>query len=144
MPNPITAFDRFFTNGMSSEYKAMQVEVRRRLTHGFQFQANYTWSNVMSNSGITGSQSELDPTLNFFDPGYDWRRADFDVHHTFHLNTVYEFPFGRGRRWASSGVLGRVLEGWQTGALWTWRSGAPVTLLSGLGTINRQGNAASN
>jgi hypothetical protein len=144
LPNPITAFDRVFTNGMSSSYDAMQVEVRRRLTHGLQLQANYTWAKVLSNSGITGSQSELDPTLNFHDPGYNRSRADFDIHHTFHFLGVYEFPFGRGRRWVSNGILGRVFEGWQTGGLWTSRSGIPLTLVSGLGTLNRTGNSGNN
>ncbi len=144
LPNPFTAFDRIFTNGMSSSYDALQVEVRRRLTRGIQFQANYTWSKVLSNSGITGSQSELDNTLDFHQPGYDRTRASFDVHHTLHFNGVYQFPFGHGRRWLSSGILGKVLEGWQTGGLWTSRSGIPMTLVSGFGTINRAGNSGNN
>ena len=42
---------------MSSSYNALQAEIRRRLSDGIQFQANYTWSSqVLSNSGITGSQ----------------------------------------------------------------------------------------
>jgi hypothetical protein len=88
LANPITAFDQTFTNGMSSSYNALQAEIRRRLSHGVQFQANYTWSKVLSNSGITGSQSELDRTLDFNQPGYNRTRADFDIHHTLHLNGV--------------------------------------------------------
>jgi|GEM_PF-401480 len=144
LPNPFTAFDRVFTNGMMSTYDALQVELRRSLARGLQVQANYTWSKVLSNSGITGSQSELDSTLDFNQPRYDRTRASFDVHHTLHLNAVYEFPVGRGRRWLSGGVLGRVLEGWQTGGLWTSRSGIPMTFVSGLGTINRTGNSGNN
>jgi hypothetical protein len=41
-------------------------------------------------------------------------------------------------------VVGKILEGWQTGGLWTTRSGIPMTMVSGLGTINRTGNAANN
>src|SRR5260370_16347619 len=126
---------------MSSSYDALQVEVRRRLTRGIQFQANYTWSKVLSNSGITGSQSELDQTLDFHQPRYDRTRAAFDIHHTLHFNGVYEFPFGRGRRWLSSGILGKILEGWQTGGLWTSRSGIPMTKVSGPRTINRAGQS---
>ncbi len=99
---------------------------------------------MLSNAGITGSQSEPVRTLDFNNPAYDLTRADFDIHHTFHLNAVYEFPVGRGRRWLSNSVMGRVLEGWQTGGLWTWRSGIPITLTSGIGTINRTGNSTGN
>ena len=38
--------------------------------------------------------------------------------------------------------MGRVLEGWQSGALWTSRSGAPVTVLSARATVSR--NAGAN
>ncbi len=144
LANPLTAFDETFTNGMSSSYNALQVEVRRRLTRGLQFGANYTWAKVLSNSGITGSQSELDRTMDFNQQGYNRTRADFDIHHTFHLNGVYEFPVGRGRRWLSGGIAGKVLEGWQTGGLWTWRSGIPMTFTSGLGTVNRSGASTNN
>ena len=144
LANPLTAFDEVFTNGMSSSYHALQMEVRRRLSHGVQFQANYTWAKVLSNSGITGSQSELDRTLDFNQQRYNRTRADFDIHHTVHLNGVYEFPVGRGRHLLSKGVVGRVLEGWQTGGLWTSRSGIPITIASGLGTVNRSGAATTN
>src|SRR5260370_11566784 len=144
LANPLTAFDETFTNGMSSSYNSLQVEVRRRLSRGLQFQANYTWAKVLSNSGITGSQTELDRTLDFNQPGYNRTRADFDIHHTFHLNGVYEFPVGRGRRWLSRGIPGKVLEGWQTGGLWTSRSGIPMTFTSGLGTVNRSGASTNN
>ncbi len=144
MTNPFAAFDRVFTSGMHSRYDALQVELRRRLSHGLQIQANYTWAKVLSNSGITGSQSELDSTLDFHQPRYNRARADFDIHHTYHFNGIYELPFGSGRRWVSSGLLGRVLEGWQTGGLWTWRSGIPMTFVSGLGTLNRAGNSGNN
>jgi Carboxypeptidase regulatory-like domain len=144
LPNPLTSFDQVLTNGMSSSYNALQAEVRRRLSHGVQFQANYTWSKVYSNSGITGSQSELDRTLDFNQQNYNRTRADFDIHHTFHLNGVYEIPVGRGRRWLSHGFTGRVFEGWQTGGLWTSRSGIPMTLASGLGTVNRTTASTTN
>jgi Carboxypeptidase regulatory-like domain/TonB dependent receptor len=144
LANPLTAFNQTFTNGMSSSYNALQVEVRRRLSKGVQFGANYTWSKVLSNSGISGSQSELDRTLDFNQPGFNRTRADFDIHHTFHLNAVYELPVGRGRRWFSSGIGGKVLEGWQIGGLWTSRSGIPMTFASGVGTVNRSGASTAN
>jgi Carboxypeptidase regulatory-like domain/TonB dependent receptor len=144
LANPLTAFDQTFTNGMSSTYHALQAEIRRRLSRGVQFQANYTWAKVLSNSGITGSQSELDRTLDLQQPGYNRTRADFDIHHTLHLNGVFELPLGHGRKWLSHGILGKALEGWQTGGLWTARSGIPMTFASGLGTVNRTSAATGN
>jgi hypothetical protein len=50
---------------------------------------------------------------------------------------------GRGRANASEGVIGKVLEGWQIGAIWTWRSGRPMGILSGRGTLNRNGRSST-
>jgi len=140
--NPLTGVARILNNGMMSSYNAMQVEVRRRLSRGLQLQANYTFAKVLSNSGISGSQSELDPDLDLRNQAYSRSRASFDIRHTLHFNAVYEFPVGSGRRWASHGIIGKVLEGWQTGALWTSRSGSPITITSGRATVTR--NNGSN
>jgi hypothetical protein len=144
LPNPLTAFDQTFTNGMSSSYNGLQTEIRRRMSHGLQIMGNYTWSKVLSNSGVTGSQSELDRTLDFHQQSYNRTRADFDIHHTVHVTGVYQLPIGRGRSFASSGLIGRVLEGWQMGGLWTTRSGIPTTFASGIGTVNRASASTAN
>jgi hypothetical protein len=80
--------------------------------------------------------------LDLRQPDYSRSRASYDIRHTLHFNAVWEFPVGRGRRWASGGVLGKVLEGWQTGALWTSRTGAPITITSARATVTR--NSATN
>jgi hypothetical protein len=42
---------------------------------------------------------------------------------------TYELPFGRGKRWGSNatGVVRRVLSGWQMNTQFTTQSGFPVT-----------------
>jgi hypothetical protein len=140
--NPLTGVGRILSNGMMSSYNSLQVEVRRRLSRGLQLQGNYTYGKVLSNSGISGSQSELDVDLDLRNPNYSRSRASYDIRHTLHFNSVYEFPVGRGRRWASGGILGKLLEGWQTGTLWTSRSGAPISVTSGRATVTR--NNGSN
>jgi hypothetical protein len=140
--NPLTGVARILSNGMMSSYNSMQVEVRRRLSRGLQLHGNYTYGKVLSNSGISGSQSELDVDLDLRNPNYSRSRASFDIRHTLHFNSVYEFPVGRGRRWANSGILGKLLEGWQAGTLWTSRSGAPISVTSGRATVTR--NNGSN
>ncbi|MGA2270352.1 MAG: carboxypeptidase-like regulatory domain-containing protein [Bryobacteraceae bacterium] len=140
--NPLTGVARILSNSMHSSYDALQVEVRRSLSHGLQLQGNYVFGKVLSNSGITPSQSELDPDLDLRQPRYDRARASYDIRNTIHFNSVWEIPVGRGRRWASQGFIGKVLEGWQTGALWTTRSGFPITITSGRGTVSR--NSGTN
>lgn len=133
--NPLAFGADALTNGSSSTYHGLQMEFRRRLTAGVQLQGNYTFSKVLTDS--SGSATNFDAFLDLNHRRFDRTRALFDVRHTFHLNGIWELPVGRGRRYASTGVFGKVLEGWQTGAIWTWHSGAPFTIASGFGTINR-------
>jgi hypothetical protein len=142
--NPITGQARIFNNSYGSNYNSLQVEYRRAFSHGLQFQANYVYGKTLSNSGVTGSQSETDTSLDLRNPAFNYTRAGFDVTHTFHGLGTYRLPFGRGRRFLSKGLPGRVLEGWQIGALSTMRSGAPFTFTSGYNTVsqNNGGNPA--
>lgn len=43
------------------------------------------------------------------------------------LSYLYELPFGVGRRFVSSGVAARILEGWQVNGIYTAQSGQPFT-----------------
>ena len=48
----------------------------------------------------------------------------------------YELPFGKGHR-LSDRPLDRFIGGWTTRAIMVWQSGAPFSILSGRGTLNR-------
>jgi hypothetical protein len=45
------------------------------------------------------------------------------------LSTIYELPFGKGRRWMNAGGLtNAVFGGWRIGAIQTYFSGFPIQL----------------
>ncbi len=44
------------------------------------------------------------------------------------MSTVYELPFGRGRRWLTNGIANQVLGGWRLSAIQTYISGMPIAL----------------
>jgi hypothetical protein len=140
--NPITGQARLFNNSYGSNYNALQVDFRRALSHGLQFQANYVYGKTLSNSGVTGSQSETDTNLDFHNPRYNYSRAGFDIRHTFHILGTYELPFGRNHQFLSKGIIGKVAEGWQIGGLATWRSGPPITITSAYSTVSQ--NSTTN
>lgn len=139
--NPIIFNGDLVGNGSSSQYHGFQLEVRRRLSRGIMFQANYSLGKVLTD--FDGSAAEFDAFLDLRNVDFDRRRASFDIRHTFHLNSIWEVPVGRGRAFASEGPLGKILEGWQIGGIWTWRSGRPLGILSGRGTLNRTGRSST-
>jgi len=131
-------------NFANSNYQAGVVEVRRRWSRGLYFQANYTFSKVLTDS--TGQdQNVFDPRLDNANPRLDRSRADFDLTHAFKGNFTYELPFGHGHRLASSSSWAdRLVGGWNISSIFTWQTGAPFSILSNRGTLNRAGRSGGN
>ena len=129
-------------NFSSSSYNAGVVQVQRRaFNNGLLFQGSYTFSKVIDDAD--GSQSNFSPLIDNANPRYARGRASFDVTHAIKGNFVYDLPFGPGHRFGSGGVLNRVIGGWSIASVLTWQSGAPFSIFSERGTINRNGRSAN-
>jgi hypothetical protein len=129
-------------NGAFFQYNALQAELRRRFSNGLWMSANYTFEKNLTNGQGT-AQGRVEPFLDNLNPQLDVSRADFDQVHVFNLSTIYELPFGRGKRWLSDGNwLNRLVGGWQLTSIVRWSSGAPISLVDARGTLNRAGRSA--
>lgn len=142
LPNPGTGVANLFQNGGAYNYNALQVELRRRFANGLYFQGNYTFSKNLTNA-IGTSQQLVEPFLDINNRDLDRQRADYDLTHVFNFNSIYELPFGRGKRFLSdaNGLVDRLLGGWQISTLVSWTSGAPITFVDTRGTLNRAGRS---
>ncbi|MGH9972010.1 MAG: TonB-dependent receptor [Pyrinomonadaceae bacterium] len=136
-PNPsIFVADELF-NGAFFRYHSLQAELRRRFSGGLWISANYTFEKNLTNGQGT-AQGRVEPFLDNLRPELEISRADFDQAHVFNLSTIYELPFGRGKRWLSDGNwLDRLVGGWQVTSIMRWSSGAPISLVDARGTLNR-------
>jgi hypothetical protein len=143
-PNPYVLGADLLKNTSFSSYNAGYVEVRRRFSRGLYFQANYTYSKVMTDFG--GNQDQFQPFLDNARPQLEKSRAPFDLTHAFKANFTYELPIGKGHTMLSSGnkVLGLLVDGWKTGSIFTVQSGNPFSILSEYGTFNRGGTRSLN
>jgi len=121
----------------NANYNALQVNIRKRASHGLQFDFNYTYSKSIDLSsdaeridewGGLGSQ-----IINSWDPNALRAVSDFDTTHQFNLNWVYELPFGKGKAFVrdAKGGLNALIGGWQLSGLARWSSGFPVSINSG-------------
>jgi hypothetical protein len=95
-------------NSHKTRYHSLQVELRRRLAQGLQFQSSYVYGNAMQTSFYTHRR------------GLFWQRdtgSEGDLTHQFKANIVYDLPFGQGRRFLGGAgpVLERLVGGWQIG-----------------------------
>ena len=121
-----------------SNYYAALVRIEKRYSHGFNFGASYTFSKFLDNTDEVGSAlgSTNGPYSNYYNRRADYGPSGNDVNHRLSLNWVYEFPFGKGKRWLSASPLGQVLGGWSLGNVATVQSGAPLTVVTQTNNCN--------
>lgn len=143
LPNPSTYVADYVGNGAYSNYNALQLEVRRRYSNGFDFQANYTWSKALTDyeGSATNFLGLLDLTLG---DQVEKRRANNDLTHVFKANSGYELPIGNGQRWINNGFMGTVLGGIKLTGIFKAQTGRPISFVSARGTLNRTGRSAQN
>lgn len=141
LANPNTGVADLVRADARYNYNSLQMELRRRFSQGLYFQANYTFAKNLTDA-VGTSQALFDPALNNADLGLEYSRADYDQTHAFNFNTIYQLPFGRGRRFLNEGAaLDRIFGGFQFSTLLRYGSGRPITIVDPRGTLNRGARA---
>jgi Carboxypeptidase regulatory-like domain len=124
---------------LSSDYNALQTQVKRQVGRRGSFGANYTYSKAMD-SADSGSESGL--TFNYLGAiSRNYALAGFDRTHNFELFGSYESPFGKGQRWLQHGVAGYLAGGWQLNSVLSRTSGTPFSVTASATSLNAPGNS---
>ncbi len=102
----------------ASWYHALTARFERRFRQGFLIQSNYTWSKTMEAAAYREETDGIPEHI----------AADIDRPHRFTLTTMYELPFGRGKRYGagSAGWLNQIIGGWQVQGIYQGQSGPPL------------------
>lgn len=143
-----TGFGINFLGAGNSIYHALQVSAQKRLSHGLLATMSYTFSKNLGDVNML--------TTSFFDagqnPGYqnEFNRAadrsvlGSDFPHRFVLSSVYDLPFGKGRKLGTDapGWLNLFIGGWQVNGILTYQSGQALNF-GVSGTQPYAGNRAS-
>ena len=135
----------------NSAYNAGQFSLRRSMTHGLEFDLNYTYSKSMD----MGSDAERinsfegigfsGQILNAWNPGQFRAVSDFDAAHQINANWVWELPVGQGKRYGSTmgKFLNAVVGGWTLSGLYRWSTGYPFSIFSPVYPTNWELNSAA-
>jgi hypothetical protein len=106
-----------------SHYHAGVVKVNQRMSGGLSLQASYTYSRLTTDAdSFSGSGRAMDAAR----PELEWSIGRFDQPHIIKINTVYELPFGAGRRWLRTGVASYIAGGWRVALIQAYSSGLPI------------------
>jgi hypothetical protein len=105
-----------YNNDGQLNYQAMQMSLQQRLSNGFTFNVNYTFSKAVG-------------TINGFRSAYIGEKSLSltDMTHVWNAFYSYNLPFGKGRRFdPSNTALRAVISGWQISGITRFASGTPL------------------
>src|ERR1700679_1844598 len=117
-------------NGISN-YNSLQAQVTKRLTSGLSFNFNYVSSHMLDSQDSSGYGNGAGPQ------GYqiannaagNYSNSNFDIRQAFKGYTVYELPFGKGKKFLNhNALLDGVIGGWQVTGSIVLSTGNPYTL----------------
>jgi hypothetical protein len=113
-----------------SNYNALQLQARKRLSNGLQFTASYTWSHALDEQSGLGLFFTGNNPLN---PKSNYASADFDQTHVFLINYSYTLP-----KVTSNQSLGYLVNGWTVGGQTVAQSGQPYSVYDFSGSVAGQ------
>jgi len=134
-------------------YDALQVHLNQRFARDLQYTVSYSWSHTLDNSNgpfsVTGGNARI-----FVEPGgranlpANYGNSDQDQRHLLTVSSIYELPFGRGKRFGRAGnsFLSSLAGGWQWNNIVTLATGTPFDVFLNGNPSNRPdylGNAGN-
>ncbi|HEY1342829.1 MAG TPA: TonB-dependent receptor [Bryobacteraceae bacterium] len=127
----------YFTPFNTAQYNGLQIQAMRRIK-GSLVGLSYTLSRALDyaddqDSGLTWN----------WVPMLQRNRAvaGFDRTHNLQFYGDYELPFGKGKKWAQTGVAKYVAGGWQVNWIMSRLSGTPFTVGTAATSVNAPGNS---
>ncbi|HEV2273174.1 MAG TPA: carboxypeptidase regulatory-like domain-containing protein [Acidobacteriaceae bacterium] len=110
------------SNGIA-HYNALQTSLEKRLSNGVYALVSYTYSKCTDN----GSSESGPPTISLLAQNYGV--CDYDITNNMTISSIYQLPFGRGRRFLSNAnrAVDAALGGWEIAGIFMDRTGLPFT-----------------
>ena len=144
-PNPInTNFGSvrgMFYEG-HSQYDALEAQLAKRMSHGFQVQGTFTWGKSIDTSSASVAGDTFGnsiSSLHWFDMRLSRGLSDFNVGRTLVVNGTWEVPSPKTLSAPAQWALG----GWELGLIFTASDGVPFTATWGTGA-DPQGTLSSD
>src|SRR5216684_3547060 len=112
-----------------SIYHALEVDLNKRISHGLQFHAAYTYGHAIDDASdvlnvlVNDSAVISDPRNLALNRG----NSEFDLRHRLVLTHLWELPFFR----RGTGFTGKTLGGWSFTGTWSIQSGFKANIFAG-------------
>ena len=142
--NPFVTRMNYLDDNANTNYNALQVQVRKALSHGLMVDIGYTWSKALGDlQNATNTQG-----------GYTWYTLrngrlnygplPFDHRHTLTAFWTWDLPIGKGKLLnLNNKIIDHILGEWVIGGVEKVISGYPSLLTGGRQTVNTNTGSTS-
>jgi Carboxypeptidase regulatory-like domain len=118
------------THNDLSNYNAATITLRKRPSHGLQFDLNYTFSKSLDQVGTV--QNNAGTYATSFNPNYQYGPSLFDRTHVFNAIFNYDLPAGNGHKFSfGNNIANKIIGGWYVTGVFRAASGPPLTVING-------------
>ena len=134
MPQFSSTADTWGSQSANVSYNSAQISIAQRLSHGLQFNVNYTFNQNIDDAGTQRSGWAIPANRIATGRYYPQNRIDRSVSansvpHNLAIFGTYELPFGRGKAFgASNRVVSAIVGGFKLSEIFTFTSGTPLLI----------------
>jgi hypothetical protein len=122
-PNPNFGFMTDVASVVNTWYNGLVIQAKHRFSHGFQFDAGFTWSKAQDDDQNSTTFTTSDSASNPLNLKGDYSLSDFDQRKRFTMSGVWELPTHN----IQSKGLKRAVDGFQLSAIVALVDGRPYS-----------------
>ena len=112
-----------YDNMDNSNYNALQVTLKQRMSNGLQFMVNYTWGAEIDDNGTFRS--------GYLPTRVERGRGLSDTPQVVNATAVWDMPFGDGKTFnPGNRIVRSLVSGYQLSGIYTYNSGIPLAITS--------------
>ncbi len=125
-----------------ASYHALLVKIDKRYEHGSTLQGSYVFSKLITDADAYNPDNG---TLDHYNRRLEKSIGEYDLTHNFKFTYIYELPFGKNRKWLTTGPVSWALGNWQIAGSQFYSSGYPLPLANNaaLGSFLFNGRSAA-
>jgi hypothetical protein len=148
MPQFSSSTDTWGSQSANVSYNSAQISIAERLSHGLQFNINYTFSSNIDDAGTQRSGWAIPANRIATGRFYKQNRIDRGVSansvpENLAIFGTYTLPFGKGGYLGDNRVASAILGGFKLSEIFTFTSGTPVLITASSCTSTYQPTAGT-
>lgn len=108
-----------------SSYHAWILKVDKRYGEGLTMQGSYVFSKLITDAD---GYNPDNGTIDHYNRRLEKSIGEYDLTHNLKMTYIYELPFGKGKKFLTSGPAAWVLGNWRIAGSHFYASGYPISL----------------